>query len=412
MPADSQFAPMVLIGAGTESSLLKPVRFQATKGAGVYDEAWLQNLLFAHPEAIPVDEVDASFGPLVPICMELDTREAGFIDALFANSLGLLTIAEFKLWRNPEARREVIGQILDYARVLRRWSYADLKREISRVLKKPGENSLFDLVKGRHPDLDEARLIDNVSRNLRQGRFLLLTIGDGIREGVESIAGYVQDHAGLHFTFGLIEAPVYELDQGRRIVQPRVLARTAIVNRSVVELKSDELRVAEEEEQAEEETPSEPTELEIQYEAFWTELLRTLKLDDVTQPLPRPRRGENIYFMLPPKRMWISAFFSRTTSSIGVFVGWDRTSSVAREICNRLEQERDAIDREIGMPVDWTKDKSGKLTILARKVYPSLLAPTNRQDQLAWFQDTINRFVGVFRPRITTLWNELSSSGS
>ena len=29
-------------------------------------------------------------------------------------------LIECKLWRNPEARREVVGQILDYAKVLTR----------------------------------------------------------------------------------------------------------------------------------------------------------------------------------------------------------------------------------------------------------------------------------------------------
>ena len=47
--------------------------------------------------------------------------------------LGRLTLAEFKLWRNPQARREVIGQILDYAKELASWRYADLQREVSRT---------------------------------------------------------------------------------------------------------------------------------------------------------------------------------------------------------------------------------------------------------------------------------------
>lgn len=33
---------------------------------------------------------------------------------------------ECKLWRNPQARREVLAQILEYASLLRGWSYGDL----------------------------------------------------------------------------------------------------------------------------------------------------------------------------------------------------------------------------------------------------------------------------------------------
>ena len=52
------------------------------------------------------------------------------MDALYINPLGRLILAEFKLWRNPQARREVIGQILDYTKELASWNYEDLQREV------------------------------------------------------------------------------------------------------------------------------------------------------------------------------------------------------------------------------------------------------------------------------------------
>ena len=45
---------------------------------------------------------------------------------MYVNPLGLLILAEHKLWRNPQARREVIGQILDYAKEFASWSYEEL----------------------------------------------------------------------------------------------------------------------------------------------------------------------------------------------------------------------------------------------------------------------------------------------
>ncbi len=39
---------------------------------------------------------------------------------------GYLTIVETKLWRNPEARREVVGQIVDYAKELSTWDVEEL----------------------------------------------------------------------------------------------------------------------------------------------------------------------------------------------------------------------------------------------------------------------------------------------
>jgi hypothetical protein len=48
------------------------------------DEAWLRDTIFAHPNIIPIDDIDSTFGPLVPLCRELRIG-AGPIDAVFIN---------------------------------------------------------------------------------------------------------------------------------------------------------------------------------------------------------------------------------------------------------------------------------------------------------------------------------------
>ena len=99
------------------------------------DEDRLQEILFRHAEALPLDEIDSAYETPVPVCRELSTR-AGYVDALYLTPTGRIILAEFKLWRNPSARREVIGQILDYARVLASWSYDDLDREVRKLRKR------------------------------------------------------------------------------------------------------------------------------------------------------------------------------------------------------------------------------------------------------------------------------------
>ena len=85
--------------------------------------------------------------------------------------------AEFKLWWNPQARREVIGQILDYTKELAVWSYEDLQREMSKALGRKG-NVPYELVREQSLDVDEGEFVDNASRHLKRGEFLLLIIGD------------------------------------------------------------------------------------------------------------------------------------------------------------------------------------------------------------------------------------------
>ena len=133
--------------------------------------------------------------------MELGTR-AGSADALYRTVLtptGRIILAEFKLWRNPGARREVIGQILDYAGVLASWSYDDLEREVRNRTKR----SPFEIVSEAHGSVQEHIFVDRVTRRLKRGEFLLLIIGDGIREGAEEIASAA--------IFGSVSGPIGRL---------------------------------------------------------------------------------------------------------------------------------------------------------------------------------------------------------
>ena len=67
---------------------------------GGMSEEQLQDLLFRNPQALPIPSIDAGYADTVPICRELSTA-AGYVDALFINALGKITLAGFKLWRNP-----------------------------------------------------------------------------------------------------------------------------------------------------------------------------------------------------------------------------------------------------------------------------------------------------------------------
>jgi len=209
----------------------------AGSGADGYDEDWLQRLLFETPEVLPIAEIDPAFAPAVPLCRELRTA-AGRIDLAYVSEQGGLSFVECKLWRNPEARRIAVTQILDYAKEISRWSYQELSDAVGRAAKRPGtSNALFELVREQNDTIDEPTFVDDVTRNLESGRFLLLVVGDGIREGVERIADYLQQSAGIRFTFGLVELAIFEMPDesaGGIIVEPRVLAKTIEIERAVV----------------------------------------------------------------------------------------------------------------------------------------------------------------------------------
>ncbi len=86
----------------------------------------LRDLIYHNPTIMPVHELDPSYGRLFTVARELNIPGVGFVDVLLADERGRLVVVECKLWRNPQARREVVGQILGYARELSRYEYEDL----------------------------------------------------------------------------------------------------------------------------------------------------------------------------------------------------------------------------------------------------------------------------------------------
>jgi hypothetical protein len=119
----------------------------------------------------------------VPLCKELHT-DAGRIDAVFINERERLTIVECKLWKNPQARREVVAQALDYVSALTDWSYADLQREVSAAVGKQA-NIPFEVVKKRVGGTMREQEFCGCSQPLAgEGRLMVLIAGDGIREGM------------------------------------------------------------------------------------------------------------------------------------------------------------------------------------------------------------------------------------
>lgn len=222
--------------------------------SGIYSEAWLQNLLHCHPAIFPVKQIEPGFGELIPLCLELPLEIAsgkyGALDNLFATKEGGLVLVEAKLWRNPEARRSVVAQAMEYAAALFSMSYSALESAVLQA--RHGESepaaSLFEIVAKKSQGLDEVEFIDAISKNLVSGRAIVAVIGDGIREDIKPLANLLQSHAGHRFTFALVEMAVYETPTPSvRLVVPSVLAQTVLIERGVVRIEINErsdLRVA------------------------------------------------------------------------------------------------------------------------------------------------------------------------
>ena len=142
------------------------------------DERLLQRLIHHSPSILPVGEIEPAFSDLRPICEELPLRGGiggKSVDNLLVNPDGRVCLVECKLWRNSDAVREVIAQVLDYAGELTLLSYEELVAAVRVALKQPYGDPLVERVLGVDCEEDERTdFRDAVSRSLRLGNFLLL----------------------------------------------------------------------------------------------------------------------------------------------------------------------------------------------------------------------------------------------
>jgi hypothetical protein len=265
---------------------------------------------------------------------------------------------------------------------------------VSKNLGRKG-NALYDLVVAAYPETDQAQFVDEVQQSLRRGRFLLLIVGDGIREGAGAIANFLETVGTLEFTFGLVEVALYKNAEVGMLMQPRVVARTVEFQRVVIELPEGARVAAPAQETAEDESVSDRQKF---YTKFWEEFLSELRLDDTSQPFAKPTRNENIYFPMPPSgsTAWTSAYFSTSKKRVGVYLKMTK-GSFADMAYDRLSADREEINRALGPNALWD---DGEKSIAVRKQFADVLAPTSRVEIKRFFADALSRFINEFRPRL------------
>lgn len=142
-------------------SPLPVLRRVSAKGLDL-KESWFRDAIFAEPELVvgpcraagrvEADEI------WLPWRTEVNFG-SGPIDVLLVSSYGRIGIVETKLSYNPQKRREVVAQVLDYA-----LSLQDVDRE-----------ALPNL-----PDSPDAPLEEDLVECLNAGRFLLVIAGDAL----------------------------------------------------------------------------------------------------------------------------------------------------------------------------------------------------------------------------------------
>ena len=195
----------------------------------------LQSLIAEHPELLGGEQIR----PGDPRRWLLISREKGIsetvnsgarwaVDHLIVDQDAIPTLAEVKRGSNPEIRRTIIGQLLEYAaHAARTWTAEELRRTFEDSAKVKGHDPSQILGRLLRTDVepDANDFWENVATNLTARRMRLLFIADEIPDPLERVVEF------LNAQMPNIEVLAVEIKQFRgeetQTLVPRVLGRIA-----------------------------------------------------------------------------------------------------------------------------------------------------------------------------------------
>ena len=173
-------------------------------------ESELQRLLIESPSLITIDEIREGAAPLVFAVSEFGLPNSGATDVLAFSPQGDIAIIECKLATNPEIKRKVIGQILEYAAYLWGMSYEEIDRQIQKLKGK----SLVDLVAASVAgEWDEEQFREGIKQTLETGSFILIIVVDEINEELRRIIRYLNECSKSAFSLHALEMKRFHFEK-------------------------------------------------------------------------------------------------------------------------------------------------------------------------------------------------------
>jgi len=172
-------------------------------------EVELQKLLAESPSLVPVDEIREGVSPLVSAICEFGLPGSGNTDILAFSADGDISIIECKLATNPESKRKVMGQILEYAAYLWGMTYDQVNARVRSLKEKDLSELVQEAVVG---GWDEESFRDGVKRSLQSGSFVLIIVVDEINEDLKRTIRYVNECSESAYSLHALEMRRFQTD--------------------------------------------------------------------------------------------------------------------------------------------------------------------------------------------------------
>jgi len=193
-------------------------------------EEMLQRLLADYPSVMAGSQIN----PAAPRRWLLVAREAGVpssegggnqwsVDHLFLDQDAIPTIVEVKRSSDTRIRREVVGQMLDYAaNGVRYWPIEQLKARFEKTCAELGRSSAEEVAELCAGDVDG--FWQQVEANLLAGRVRMLFVADRIPKELQRIVEFLNEQ--MHPAEVLALELQHYRGEGVRTLVPRLLGAT------------------------------------------------------------------------------------------------------------------------------------------------------------------------------------------
>jgi len=232
---------------------LTPLPFRSMREGvlGKTLEDALQTFFEKYPQIIPGKQIDpVSEDSPNFVLLRREMPVGGWsLDHLFVDQNSILTLVETKLFQNPESRREVIGQIIEYAanaekfwaggsarqKATEFWSNQDPPKELDKIL----QNEFGE-------DLDIEDFWRKVEENLKNDKIRLIIATDELRPEVRRMIEYLNNEMQNTEVLGL-ELKFYGEKTDSMVLVPRLVGQTqSSIDKSVANVKwtVDKLKIA------------------------------------------------------------------------------------------------------------------------------------------------------------------------
>ena len=202
----------------------KTEEWTVVESASYSAEAELQNLLASSPSLLPLDEIRVGTPSPVFAVQEFELPGSGYVDILAFTSDGEIVLVECKLAANPEVKRKVIGQILEYSAYLWTMSYEELDARVQSMEAKSLASAVSEKVED--PDWDQESFRAGIERSLRSGGFFLIIAVDSMNDELSRTLQYLNRGGDLSFHFCAPEMHRYKSGDVEMLV-PRLYGPAA-----------------------------------------------------------------------------------------------------------------------------------------------------------------------------------------